>query len=128
MSNSKPAAAVVGAAAATLLWILLPLFSSDLSELGSDGIAGATATSGVILGAILFYLIPTPGESPDPRFAWTAVGAAAGALTWILVPVYVDKVGELSGEAVAGATTATAAILGALFYYLVPRSRMGTQA
>jgi hypothetical protein len=128
MTNPKPGAAALGVAIATLLWILLPVFVDSLGRLSAEGIAGATTASAVLLGALLFWFVPQEGEPPDPKFAWAAVGAAAGAMLWILLPNYFADIAGMSEEAIAGATSASAAILGALFYYFVPRSRMATSA
>lgn len=56
--NAKPTAAGIGAAASTLVWTLLGALTSVGSSLGEGGIASCTGASAIVLGGILFYLIP----------------------------------------------------------------------
>lgn len=59
--------------------------------------------------------------TPDAKPTAAGVGAAAGTLLWILLPVYVDSIAELGAEAIAGATGATSFLLGAIAYFAMPR-------
>jgi len=56
--DPKPVASVVGAAASGLTWTLLGALTDIGDKLGDAGVASVTGTSAVLLGALLYYLVP----------------------------------------------------------------------
>lgn len=56
--DPKVAAGGVGAAAATLLWILLATFVPAVAAMSAEALATVTGATATILAAILGYLVP----------------------------------------------------------------------
>lgn len=63
MNNGEPSptAAGLGGAAATLIWTLLGGLTSVGDSLGDAGLAACTGSTAVIVGGILYFLIPGRG-------------------------------------------------------------------
>lgn len=59
--NAKPTAAGIGVALSTLVWTLVGSLSSVGDKLGEAGLTSVTGASAIVLGGVLFYLIPAGG-------------------------------------------------------------------